>query len=78
MLKFFVVDPGSDAFFTRDPVCINRIRDKLPASGFYLNFFILQYNKSSTDRAKEDIKSALDALNSHLLTKTFLVRQLTV
>jgi hypothetical protein len=39
-------------------------------------FYIFQYNKSSTDRAKEDIKSALDALNSHLLTKTFLVRQL--
>jgi len=39
----------------------------------FANCFYLQYNKSSTDRAKEDIKSALDALNSHLLTKTFLV-----
>jgi len=34
---------------------------------------IMQYNKSSTDRAKEDIKSAMNALNSHLLTRTFLV-----
>merc|ERR1712121_298113 len=34
---------------------------------------IMQYNKNSTDRAKEDIKSALNALNSHLLTRTFLV-----
>jgi hypothetical protein len=35
---------------------------------------IMQYNKSTTDKAKEDIKSALEALNSHLLTRTFLVR----
>merc|ERR1711953_844965 len=33
----------------------------------------MQYNKNSTDRAKEDIKAALNALNSHLLTRTFLV-----
>lgn len=34
---------------------------------------IMQYNKSSTDKAKEDIKVALEALNAHLLTRTFLV-----
>merc|ERR1711973_420727 len=34
---------------------------------------IMQYNKSSTERAKEDIKAALNQLNTHLLTKTFLV-----
>merc|ERR1712002_1452888 len=34
---------------------------------------IMQYNKNSTDRAKEDIKSAFNMLNTHLLTKTFLV-----
>merc|ERR1711872_1170242 len=33
----------------------------------------MQYNKSSTERAKEDIKAALNQLNTHLLTKTFLV-----
>merc|ERR1712200_244065 len=34
---------------------------------------IMQYNKNQTDRAKEDVKSALEYLNTHLLTKTFLV-----
>merc|ERR1711962_169894 len=34
---------------------------------------IMQYNKSSTEGAKEDIKAALNQLNTHLLTKTFLV-----
>merc|ERR1712002_320871 len=34
---------------------------------------IMQFNKNATDRAKEDIKSALKTLNDHLLTKTFLV-----
>jgi len=34
---------------------------------------IMQYNKNSTERAKEDVKAALDALNNHLLTRTFLV-----
>merc|ERR1719145_225091 len=33
----------------------------------------MQYNKNQTDRAKEDVKSALEYLNTHLLTKTFLV-----
>jgi elongation factor 1-gamma len=34
---------------------------------------IMQFNKNATDRAKEDIKSALKTLNDHLLTRTFLV-----
>merc|ERR1712137_1085033 len=34
---------------------------------------IMQYNKTATERAKEDIKAALKTLNDHLLTKTFLV-----
>merc|ERR1719419_798623 len=33
----------------------------------------MQYNKTATERAKEDIKAALKTLNDHLLTKTFLV-----
>merc|ERR1719410_2028478 len=33
----------------------------------------MQYNKNQTDRAKDDIKKCLEYLNSHLLTKTFLV-----
>jgi len=34
---------------------------------------IMQFNKTSTERAKEDVKKALDALNQQLLTKTYLV-----
>merc|ERR1712027_245166 len=34
---------------------------------------IMQYNKTATDRAKEDIKAALENLNDHLLTRTYLV-----
>ena len=34
---------------------------------------IMQYNKQATDRAKEDVKKALDVLNKHLLTHTYLV-----
>lgn len=34
---------------------------------------ILQYNKASVDRAKEDIKTYMKALNTHLLSKTYLV-----
>merc|ERR1712121_405493 len=33
----------------------------------------MQYNKTATERAKEDIKAALKTLNDHLLTRTFLV-----
>merc|ERR1719430_1535361 len=38
---------------------------------------IMQFNKNATDRAKEDVKTALKTLNDHLLTRTlpsFLVR----
>ncbi|KAG8197480.1 hypothetical protein JTE90_007219 [Oedothorax gibbosus] len=34
---------------------------------------IVQYNKQSTEKAKEDIKRALGVLNSHLLSHTYLV-----
>jgi len=34
---------------------------------------IMQYNKVATDRAKEDVKAALNALNKHLLSHTYLV-----
>merc|ERR1719247_2368340 len=34
---------------------------------------IMQFNKGATERAKEDVKKALSALNSHLLTHTYLV-----
>ncbi|GLH12773.1 Elongation factor 1-gamma [Gryllus bimaculatus] len=34
---------------------------------------IMQYNKQSTERAKEDVKAALNTLNTHLLTRTYLV-----
>merc|ERR1719510_2253851 len=33
----------------------------------------MQFNKGSTERAKEDIKKAMTALNEHLLHHTFLV-----
>jgi len=34
---------------------------------------IMQFNKTSTERAKEDVKKAMEALDKVLLTKTFLV-----
>ena len=34
---------------------------------------IMQFNKNATERAKEDIKGVLKALNDYLLAKTFLV-----
>merc|ERR1712142_807943 len=34
---------------------------------------IMQFNKNATERAKEDVKTALKTLNEHLLTRTFLV-----
>merc|ERR1712018_1008545 len=34
---------------------------------------IMQFNKGATERAKEDIKKAMTALNEHLLHQTFLV-----
>ena len=33
----------------------------------------MQFNKTSTERAKEDIKKAMTALNEHLLHHTYLV-----
>ncbi|XP_026482246.1 elongation factor 1-gamma-like [Ctenocephalides felis] len=34
---------------------------------------IMQFNKQTTDRAKEDVKSALSVLNTHLVNNTYLV-----
>merc|ERR1712110_970796 len=34
---------------------------------------IMQFNKNATERAKEDVKTAMKSLNDHLLTRTFLV-----
>merc|ERR1712119_40963 len=47
----------------------------LPASCTWVfpTMGIMQFNKDATDRAKEDIKTALKTLNDHLLTRTFLV-----
>lgn len=34
---------------------------------------IMQFNKNATERAKEDVKKAMNALNEHLLNHTYLV-----
>ncbi|KAG0727913.1 Elongation factor 1-gamma [Chionoecetes opilio] len=34
---------------------------------------IMSFNKGNTERAKEDVRKALQCLNTHLLTRTFLV-----
>jgi len=34
---------------------------------------IMQFNKTSTERAKVDVQKAMDALNKHLLSQTYLV-----
>ena len=34
---------------------------------------IMAFNKNATERAKEDVKKAMDTLNKVLLTKTYLV-----
>merc|ERR1712119_195096 len=34
---------------------------------------IMAFNKNATERAKEDVKKAMDVLNKALLTKTYLV-----
>merc|ERR1712141_399145 len=49
--------------------------DVLPAACTWVfpTMGIMQYNKNQTDRAKEDVKSALEYLNNLLLSKTFLV-----
>ena len=43
----------------------------LPASCTWVfpTMGIMQFNKNATDRAKEDIKSAMKTLNDHLLTR---------
>lgn len=49
--------------------------DILPAActWVYPCLGIMQFNKTSTERAKEDVKKALQVLNDHLLHQTFLV-----
>lgn len=49
--------------------------DLLPAAcnWVYPTLGILQYNKQNTEKAQENVKSVMSLLNSHLLTKTFLV-----
>jgi len=49
--------------------------DILPAACTWVfpTMGIMQFNKNATERAKEDIKAALKALNDHLLSRTFLV-----
>merc|ERR1712227_825456 len=49
--------------------------DILPASctWVYPCLGIMQFNKTASERAKEDIKKAMTALNDHLLHHTFLV-----
>jgi len=49
----------------------------LPASCTWVfpTMGIMQFNKSNTERAKEDIKVAFKCLNDHLLTRTFLVSE---
>jgi len=49
--------------------------DILPAACTWVfpTLGIMQFNKTSTERAKEDVKKALQVLNEHLLHQTFLV-----
>lgn len=49
--------------------------DILPASCTWVFpcLGIMQFNKTSTERAKEDVKKALQVLNEHLLHQTYLV-----
>jgi len=50
-------------------------QELLPASCTWVfpTLGIMQYNKNSTDRAKDDVKAALKVLNQHLETRTYLV-----
>merc|ERR1739847_188940 len=67
----------------KDPVAQSQVlqwlnfadSDILPASctWVYPCLGIMQFNKTSTERAKEDIKKAMTALNEHLLHHTYLV-----
>uniref|UniRef100_A0A1B6LWB6 Elongation factor 1-gamma n=1 Tax=Graphocephala atropunctata TaxID=36148 RepID=A0A1B6LWB6_9HEMI len=47
----------------------------LPASCTWVfpTLGIMQFNKQASERAKEEVKAALQVLNTHLLTKTYLV-----
>merc|ERR1719318_400177 len=47
----------------------------LPASCSWVfpTMGIMQFNKQNTERAKEDVKIALNLLNTHLETRTYLV-----
>merc|ERR1712045_1112746 len=49
--------------------------DILPAACTWVfpTMGIMQFNKNATERAKEDLKGGMKALNDHLLAKTFLV-----
>merc|ERR1712029_1174840 len=68
---------GSDAATRAQVVqCMSMAdSDILPAACTWVfpTMGIMQYNKNATERAKEDIKGVLKALNDHLLAKTFLV-----
>jgi len=50
-------------------------QELLPASCTWVfpTLGIMQYNKNSTERAKDDVKAALKVLNQHLETRTYLV-----
>jgi elongation factor 1-gamma len=49
--------------------------DILPAActWVYPTMGIMQYNKNSTEKAKNDVKKVMEAMNQHLLTRTYLV-----
>jgi len=49
--------------------------DILPAACTWVfpTLGIMQFNKNGTERAKEEIKAAMKALNDHLLSRTYLV-----
>ena len=46
-------------------------RDCLNLRSYFIG--AMQFNKSQTERAKEDVKKAMKVLNDHLLHHTFLV-----
>merc|ERR1711879_78142 len=68
---------GSDAAMRAQVVQWMSMADSdiLPAACTWVfpTMGIMQYNKNATERAKEDIKGVMKALNDHLLAKTFLV-----
>merc|ERR1711935_44496 len=56
--------------------CVNfGDQELLPASCTWVfpTLGIMQYNKNSTERSKDDVKAALKVLNQHLETRTYLV-----